>query len=582
MVSTLQSLAPYVLRYRWRYALGLGALVLKTGLAVLVPRLIGQGIDSIKEGVSFQDLLILAAIILTISAAKSVFQFWMRWILIVLSRRIEFDLRDDVFGHLTTLPQRFYQTFRTGDLMSRVTNDMNAVRMMLGPGIMYLADVLLTFAFVLSLMSAMDWQLTCLAFLPIPLVSLTVNYFGQQMHHRFRKVQERLSEISSFVQENLSSIRLIRAYALERYSVDQFATANDAYFDDSKRLIHIWGRFYPLLEVLIGCTFVIILWFGGGRVLDGTLTLGQFVMFQTYMLMLTWPMIGIGFVVNIWQRGAASLKRLNEIRHFQPEIADTSDTDLTLDQVRGDIEFKNVSFAYPGSDQQALSGIDLFIPAGQMVAILGATGSGKTTLVSLVPRLIDASDGSIEIDRTPVERIPLGVLRQAIGFVPQDPFLFSKTIGENLAFGVPEAEKWQLEEAADLASLLGDIQSFPDGLETIVGERGVTLSGGQKQRATLARALLRDPRILVLDDAMSSVDAETEARILSGLQSIRRNRTTLIVTHRASTARLADLVVVIHDGRVAEKGGAEELLRQEGAFHQLLQRQELEEALARA
>jgi ATP-binding cassette subfamily B protein len=581
MLSTLHTLFPYLIRYRWRYTAGLSALTLKNVFAAAIPLLLRFIIDEVNGGAGQRILMQLAGALLGVALLKAFFQYWMRWILIGISRDIEYDLRSDLFGHLLNLPQRFYQAYRTGDLMSRATNDMNAVRMLLGPGIMYTADVLLTFAVVLAVMSSTDWQLTCLVFIPIPLVSFTVSYFGRQTHERFRSVQEKFSDLSSHAQESLSNIRIVRAYAQSEAEVERFQETNQQYVGESLKLIGVWTRFYPIMEFLIGLTYLIVMWYGGREVIAGRITVGAFVMFMTYMAILTWPMIGLGWVVNVVQRGAASLERLNELMAQRPEIADGEQTDYSIGEIRGDVELRNVTVFYPGSETPVLDNVSLYVPAGQTLAIVGPTGSGKSTLVNLLPRLLDPQRGSVLIDGVNVRRIPLAVLRRSIGFVPQETFLFSRSLADNISFGTPEAEPWQIFEASQIAQLSQDVDGFSNGYETLIGERGITLSGGQKQRAAIARAALRDPRILVLDDALASVDTVTEESILEQLRISMRNRTSLIISHRVSTARNADRIVVLIGGRVAEAGRHDELIEQRGHYYELYQKQLLEEELER-
>lgn len=581
MLSTLRTLFPYLIRYRWRYAAGMAALTLKSVFVAAVPLLLRFIIDELSSGAALRVLIQLAGGLLAVALLKAFFQYWMRWILIGISRDIEYDLRSDLFGHLVGLPQRFYQAYRTGDLMSRATNDMNAVRLLLGPGIMYSADVLLTFVVVLAVMSSTDWRLTCLVFIPIPLVSFTVSYFGRQTHERFRTVQEKFSDLSSHAQESLSSMRILRAYAQGQAEARRFRDTNQEYVGESLKLIRVWTRFYPIMEFLIGLTYLIVMWYGGREVIQGRITVGSFVMFMTYMAILTWPMIGFGWVVNVVQRGVASLQRLNELMAQRPEIADGAETDHGINEVRGDLELRHVTVFYPGSEAPVLDDINLYIPAGQTLAIVGPTGSGKSTLVSLIPRLLDPQRGCVLVDGLDVRRIPLKVLRQSIGFVPQETFLFSRTLGENITFGSPQAEEWQVFEASQIAQLSHDVDGFSSGYETLVGERGITLSGGQKQRTAIARAVLRDPRVLILDDALASVDTVTEENILEQLRITMRNRTSLIISHRVSTAKNADRIVVLIGGRIAESGRHEQLLEQRGHYYELHQKQLLEEELER-
>ena len=534
-----------------------------------------------KRDFTLKALVGLAGLLLVLALMKGVFQYWMRWILIGISRDIEYDLRNDLFSHLTKLSQRFYQSYRTGDLMSRATNDMNAVRLMLGPGVMYSVDVLLTFFIVLTVMSSTDWRLTCFVFLPIPLVTFTVTYFGRRIHEGFQQIQKKFSDISSLVQESLSNVRIVRAYARQRAEIERFRELGDDYVAQNLKLVRLWGKFYPLLEVLVGSTYVIVLWYGGRQVLQGEITLGSFVMFMAYMAMLTWPMIGFGWVVNLVQRGTASLERLNELLQYPVEVADSEQTDLAIQNIRGHLEFKNLTFSYPGSDRPSLIDINLYVPSGQTLAIIGPTGSGKTTLVNLVPRLLEPQRGAVMVDGVDVRRIPLDLLRRSVGFVPQETFLFSQSIRKNVTFGAPEAENRRLLEATSIAHIADDIGEFPAAFETLVGERGMTLSGGQKQRTAIARALILDPRILILDDCLSSVDTITEEKILQRLRVIMRNRTTLMISHRVSMARHADQIVVLVESRIVERGTHEELLSKGGHYSRLYEKQLLERELER-
>jgi len=507
---------------------------------------------------------------------KGLFQYWMRVIIISISRDIEYDLRNDLFRHLVELSPDYYARVRTGDIMARATNDLNAVRMMLGPGIMYWTETSLTFLLAIVIMVTVDWRLAALAILPAPLVSMAVVFFGRAIHARFERIQAMFSDISSRVQENLAGVRMVRAFVQERAEMRRFEELNKAYIAENIRLVRISGVFQPLLEMLIGLTFLAVLWYGGGQVLAHRISLGSFVMFNTYMGILVWPMIALGWVVNLMQRGSASLKRINQIFHEKPSIAAPSDP-VSLAHMRGEIEFRAVSVAYPAG--RALDGIDLSIEAGSTVAVVGHTGSGKSTLVSLVPRLMDPTEGSVRIDGVDLRDADPAELRRHIGFVPQETFLFSATIAGNIAWGVEDATDDEIRRAAELAGLAADIESFPMGYQTMVGERGITLSGGQKQRTAIARAILRNPRILILDDALASVDTLTEERILEGLAGVMRGRTVILISHRVSTVRQADEIVVLEHGRIVERGTHAKLVMAGGYYADLSQKQMLEEEL---
>ena len=576
MRKSFEKLRPYLWKYRRGLSIGLIALVLKDFVAALQPLVIGRGVDSLTKSFAFENVLWFAGMLVVLSAVKGFFQYWMRVVIIGISRDVEYDLRNDLFGHLVTLSQDFYGRYRTGDIMARATNDLNAVRMMLGPGLMYWTETMLTFVFAVAVMAWVDWRLTLIALAPAPVVSLAVILFGRLIHDRFEEIQKRFSDISSRVQENIAGVRVIRAYGQEQAELQHFEKLNRDYIAQNINLARASGMFMPLLQALIGIAFLIVLWAGGTRLLAGEISLGHFVMFNTYMGMLVWPMIALGWVVNLMQKGNASLTRISEMMEERPSIA-TPPSPQPLVNPRGEIEFRNVSLKF--GDSCALSGIDLHIPAGHTIAIVGHTGSGKSTLMQLIPRLLDPTSGVVMFDGVDVRQYSPRALRECVGFVPQETFLFSATLAENIAFGVKEATPEQIQQAAEMAGLGPDISSFPNGFETVVGERGLTLSGGQKQRTAIARALLRNPRVLILDDALSSVDTLTEERILSALQEVMRGRTTILISHRVSTVRNADRIVVLEDGAVVEEGNHAQLMKRGGYYADLYQKQLLEEEL---
>jgi len=563
-------------RYRRGLWLGIGSLILKDLAHAAVPLVIGFAVDALTARRPFLVILRFALLLVALAAVRGLFQFWMRVILIGISRDIEYDLRNDLFAHLVSLSPDFYARQRTGDIMARATNDLNAVRMMLGPGIMYWAETSLTFVLAISVMAFKDWRLMLLAVLPAPLVSVAVMLFGRAIHERFEAIQAMFSDISSRVQENLSGVRMVRAFVQEAAELRRFEKLNQDYISQNLRLVRISGLFQPLLEGLIGVTFLMVLWEGGSQVLQHRISMGGFVMFNTYMGMLVWPMIALGWVVNLMQRGTASMSRINQIMHEKATIAAPL-SPVPMPRTRGEIEFRGVTLEYPSG--RALNHVDLLIPAGATLAVVGHTGSGKSTLVSLVPRLMDPTAGAVYLDGVNLRALDPAELRRHIGFVPQETFLFSATLAENIAFGVEHATPNDIRRAAELAGLAGDIESFPNGYETMVGERGITLSGGQKQRTAIARALLRDPRILILDDALSSVDTLTEERILSGLSEVMHGRTVILISHRVSTVRQADSIVVLEKGRVVEQGTHAQLVSTGGYYADLSQKQMLEEEL---
>jgi ATP-binding cassette, subfamily B, multidrug efflux pump len=574
MWKSLATLRQHLWRYRRGLAAGAVCLILKDLSQAGQPLMIRGAIDGLS---AHNGLFVRFALYLVgLALLKGVFQYGMRVIIIGISRDIEYDLRNDLFRHLASLSPDFYGRTRTGDIMARATNDLNAVRMMLGPGVMYCFETGLTFALAIGIMVSVDWRLAIPAILPAPAVSLAVIFFGRAIHARFERIQEMFSDISSRVQENLSGVRMIRAFAQERAELRRFEELNRQYIAQNIRLVRIQGVFDPLLEALIGLTFLVVLWVGGYQVLKGRISIGSFVMFNTYMGMLVWPMIALGWVVNLMQRGAASLDRINQILAEKPTIAAPSNP-VSIDAVRGEIEFRGVSVDYGST--LALDAVDLRIPAGATVAIVGHTGSGKSTLVNLIPRLMDPTAGAVLLDGIDLRALDPAALRHHIGFVPQETFLFSATVAENIAFGVDGATEEQIRRAAEIAGLAGDIEGFPEGYRTMVGERGITLSGGQKQRTAIARAILRDPRILILDDALSSVDTLTEERILQHLAGVMQGRTVILISHRVSTVRQADQIVVLSAGKIVEQGTHNELVAAGGYYAELSQKQTLEEEL---
>ena len=577
MLKSLATLWPYMRRYRAGLSLGIASLLMKDVLAAALPVVIKYGVDSLTRGFVLRVVLQLAAVLIGLSLVKGLFQYWMRVIIIGISRDIEFDLRNDLFGHLGGLSQDFYSRYRTGDIMARSTNDLNAVRMMLGPGVMYCTETTLMLIISVAVMIHTNAQLTLIALIPAPFVSVAVVLFGRRIHVRFEQIQRMFSDISSKVQENLAGVRVVRAYAQEKAEVSQFEELNRGYIRENIGLARIQGMFMPLLQALIGFTFLLVLWAGGRQLMQGRITLGGFVMFNTYMGMLIWPMIAFGWVVNLMQRGTASLNRINEIMHEKPSITRQSGALLSAGDYLPEIRFRNVHVRH--GDRSSLAGVDLTIRAGETVAIVGHTGSGKTTLVSLIPRLFDPQEGTVELGGANLKEFDPKELRYQIGFVPQETFLFSATLGENIAWGVANTSEACIRWAAEVAGLSSDIESFPDGLDTVIGERGLTLSGGQKQRTAIARAILRDPRILILDDALSSVDTVTEEKILSGLSAVMRDRTTILISHRVSTVQNADRIFVLSHGRIVESGTHLELQRLGGYYADLYEKQLLEEEL---
>jgi ATP-binding cassette, subfamily B, multidrug efflux pump len=577
MFEKLKPLVPYLRRYWKHLAWGGVAVILYNVIKVLIPVVIGHAIDDMQHGITEQKVLFHAVRLLIIAALSAIFLYICRQVIIGASREIEFDLRNDIFANLERQSASYYHTHRTGDIMARTTNDLNAVRMLLGPAIMYSANTIVFTAAALPFMYRISPKLTFFAFVPLPMASILVQYFGARIHRRFERIQAMFSDISAKAQENFSGARLIRAFAQEEAEIASFETANLEYIRRSLYLVRLMAMLWPTLEFVLGLSLMITLLVGGHEVVSHRISVGQFTAFNVYMVQLTWPMIAVGWVVNLFQRGTASVVRIDELLKQQPSIADAptaADSPIT-----GDIEFRNLTFAYPDAPT-VLHDINLRIPAGSSLAIVGPTGSGKSTIVSLIPRLHDATPGSVLIDGQPIRNFTLATLRKSIGFVPQETFLFSETIRQNIAFGRPDASPEQVEEAATVAHICNEILEFPKGFDTEVGERGLTLSGGQKQRTAIARAIIRDPKILILDDALASVDTYTEERILSGLKRVMEGRTTIFISHRISTARNADQIAVLVDGRIAELGTHDELIARNGYYTSLFEKQRLEEELA--
>ncbi len=630
MFDNIRPLFPYLKRYWRSLAWGGVAVLCYNVVRVLLPLIVGHAIDDMKHGVTEPLILHHALRIFAVAAIAAICLYITRQVIIGASREIEFDLRNDLFANLERQSADFYHTHRTGDIMARTTNDLNAVRQLLGPAIMYSANCLVFTAAALPFMIHISPKLTLWAVGPLPLMSLVVQLFGQRIHKRFERIQAMFSDISAKAQENFSGARLIRAFAQEDAEIASFEAANQEYIGRSLHLVRLMAMLWPSLELMLGLSLMVTLLVGGHEVVAHRISVGDFTAFNVYMVMLTFPMIAIGYVTNLFQRGTASVLRIDELLKQQPAIADDPTllachsergeepphsarsaaqspgapsiassamggtykadssnvsspllpTPYSLLPIAGRITLRNLTFAYTPTSPEVLHDINLEIPAGTSLAIVGPTGSGKSTLVGLIPRLHDALPGQILIDNRPIREYSLATLRAAIGFVPQETFLFTDTIAQNIAFGAPDATAPQILEAATTAHIANEILEFPRGFDTLVGERGITLSGGQKQRTAIARAVIRNPRILILDDALASVDTYTEERILAGLREVMQGRTTIFISHRVSTARNADQIAVLVNGRIAEQGTHEELLARNGYYTALAEKQQLEEELA--
>lgn len=583
-MRSLLRLKPYLLRYKKTLCWGLLTIIGSNIFTVIQPMFLGKAVDELirgfeKHAISTSDLLLWAGLIVGFALIAGFFTFLTRQTIIVTSRHIEYDLRNDFLSHLQKLSYSFFQNKSTGDLMAHATNDIGAVRNVLGPGIMYPSDTILTLTFVLTMMFMSDWQLTLLALIPMPFVSFSVYKLSKQVNKVFTARQEQFSRLTTHAQETLSGIRVVKAYVREAFEEMKFRNLSLEYLKKNLILAKVQSIMWPLMFVLIGFSLIITIYFGGIRVIEDKMTIGTLTAFTVYLGMLIWPMIAFGWVANLLQQGAASMKRIITIMDTEPEIQDTKQTNYSIKEIQGSIEFKNVTFTHKNACQPILKKINLKIETGMTVAIVGYTGTGKSTLISLIPRLYDVSEGEILIDGINIKNIPLEILRTNIGFVPQETFLFSETIAENISYGVDNSSLDDLTGASEISQLAKDIHEFPKQFDTIVGERGITLSGGQKQRTSIARAIMRNPIILLLDDALSAVDTYTEEKILHRLREFMKGRTSVIISHRISTVKDADLIIALQNGEIAERGNHEQLISLNGIYADLYKKQLLEQEL---
>ena len=583
-MKSLLALLPYLKKYKKTLIIGAISVIVSNIFYLMLPHYIGKAIDDILQSTKEKNFdknvfLNYALLIIGFSFVSGYMLYVTRQTIIVVSRKIEFDLRNDFLAHIQKLPLSFFQNTSTGDLMSHATNDISAVRNVLGPGIMYPIDTIFAFIFTISVMLTKDWGLTLLSLIPLPFVSLAVYLVGKNIHKKFTERQSQFSDLTTRAQENLSGIRVIKAYAREEYEIKQFEILSLKYLRKNLELAKIQSLMWPLMFLLVGISLLIAIYFGGLKVINKEMTIGTMTAFITYLSSLIWPMIAFGWVTNILQQGAASMNRLSKIFKIEPEIKNSISTNYEIKNIEGKIEFKNVSFNYKNSEIEVLKNINLKINKGMTLAIVGPTGCGKSTLINLIPRLIDSTNGEVLIDEVNVKNIPIEVLRKNIGYVTQETFLFSETIKENISYGVDFLQEELIREAAEISQISKDVADFPQDFNTIIGERGITLSGGQKQRTSLARAILRKPKILILDDSLSAVDTVTEENILTRLKNLMKDRTSIIVSHRVSTVKEADFIVVLRDGEIYESGNHDELILKNGYYADLFKKQLIEKEL---
>ncbi len=584
-IRSLFGLKKYVIRYRYAISISFVLVILTNGILLISPKILQRVFDELERAVrdpnftvSPRRILFFGLLIFGVALFAGILRFAQRRIIQGVARQMEFHLRADFFLHLQKLSAAYYDNVRTGDLMTRATSDLNAIRMVLSSAIMYSADAIVFFGFALTIMLQIDATLTVVALLPYPILAVLIRSLGKRLHAHYERIQEAFSTLNTKVQENLSGVRVVKAYTLEASEVDHFQELNHEFVERNHRQIRLMTFFFPLFRFLPGVGGVVLLWMGGLHVIEGKITLGDFVAFSAYLMMLVRPMITLGFIVNTFERGAASMDRMNAVLNEKPEIFDDAQVKWGIKNIEGEIEFKNLNFDYPDGTP-VLKDINLKIAPGMTLAIVGGTGSGKSTLVNLIPRIRRAERGTLFIDGVDIQDIPLNVLRSNIGFVEQEPFLFSDYLRNNITYGLETADDAEVKKAAHTADLLAQIEEFPDGLETFLGERGITISGGQRQRSALARAIIIKPKILILDDAFANVDTQTEDTILNRLDEIMKNRTTILISHRISTVKNADHIIVLNDGSIVETGTHEQLLEHNGIYAGIYETQLLQEEL---
>jgi len=579
-MRTFKYLKDFLVQHRWRYFWGVIVLVLVDSIQLITPKILGRMTDNLSNGtLTMKYIYFYVFAIISLAVLIAVCRFIWRMLVMGSSRILEYWLRNKYFAHLELMAPNFFNNRKTGDLMAHATNDINAVKMAFGNGIVMITDaVFLTSATIIIMVATIDIRLTIIALLPLPVIAVLMIFFGKMVQNRFKNVQEAFSKLTDKVQENISGIRVIKSFVQENSEISNFSIYNNNYVNTNMKLVKVWGFMFPAVAFIGGLSFLIALYYGGSLVIDDELSLGQFVSFIAYLELLTWPMMALGWVINILQRGTASMKRINQIMDITPEVFDGENV-LAVNSYKPSIQFKNLSFTYQGATNPALSGITLNIEEGKTLAVVGKTGSGKTTLVNLIMRLYNTEPGVLFLDGMDINNIPLEVLRKNIGYVPQDNFLFSATIRENIAFSDTNMEMEKVFNAAKIAQVYDNIMDFPEKFDTILGERGVTLSGGQKQRVSIARAIAKNPKIIILDDSLSAVDTKTEELILKGLKQVMKSRTSIIVAHRISTIKDADEIIVLDEGKIVEQGTHEELVELKGLYNSIYEKQQLEEKI---
>ena len=578
-MKNLRTLKKYFLRYKTALITGIFFIIVSNAFTVYVPIIIKDSLNDLQQGIVENKLVEYALLIVGSTLMAGIFRFMIRQTIIVISRKIEYDLRQDFWEYIQHLSLRFFQNNSTGNIMAHATNDISAVRMFIGPAVMYSIDTGVRIIIVISIMSMISWEVTLWSLIPLPFLSFLVYVVGKKVHKRFTLIQEKFADLTTKAQENFSGIRVIKSYVAEEREVAEFDRLSREYLARNMKLVKIQALFQPTLFLITGMSIIIAIWAGGTAVINKTLMIGDVTALIMYLGILIWPMIAFGWVINIIQQAEASMARLNKLWSEELEIADVGEEKSLVKEVKGEVEFRNVSFKYGENLPFVLQNLNLKIPAGHSLAIMGNTGSGKTTMINLIPRLFDATEGEVLLDGVNIKDISLKTVRRSIGFVPQEAFLFSETIKNNICYGKPDATESEITERAKIAQFSKDVLEFPEGFETVVGERGITLSGGQKQRASLTRALMTDPEILILDDSFSAVDTHTEEDILQGLRGFMKNRTTLMVSHRVSTVKDADKIVILDKGMIAEEGTHDELIKLNGLYAGIYNRQLLEQEI---